>query len=170
MDVLKHKCTTILLMVLVFKFSVLITASASFSDLSIKCGECPCLNPCSQQQPPPLSPPPPSPPPPPPPVQYCNPPPPRFVYMAAISPPPPPRFVYVTGAPGNLYPTDDPFNLQIYSNASHDSLRILGAFVLVGLSALQLLVHSNMCVSTNNSMLKFVDQPCLNRLAAIDTV
>ncbi|KAI3462599.1 hypothetical protein Pfo_019262 [Paulownia fortunei] len=145
MHVLKYKWTRIVLMVLAFfLFSVLITASATFStkvdevpDPSIKCGECPCVNPCSQQLPP-LPPPPP--PPPPPPMQYCNPPPPRFVYAAGVTPPPPPRFIYVTGAPGNLYPTDDPFNLQIYSNAAHDSIRNVGAFLLVGCSALQLLV------------------------------
>ncbi|GFP78829.1 hypothetical protein PHJA_000026400 [Phtheirospermum japonicum] len=106
-------------------------------DLSIKCGECPCVNPCSQNLPPP---PPPSPQPPP--VQYCYPPPPpRFVYRTGIPPPPPTRFIYVTGAPKKLYPSDDPFNLQIYSNAAIVSFRNLGAFLLVlGCSAIQLMV------------------------------
>ncbi|KAK4426564.1 hypothetical protein Salat_1425000 [Sesamum alatum] len=142
-------------MVLVLQFSVLITASVSFAtkvdddipDPSIKCGECPCGNPCNQQLPPPplppSSPPPPPalppPPPPPPPEQYCSPPPPppRFVYTASTSPPPPPRWIYVTADPRNSHP----FNLQIYSNAAHDRLRNFRAFPLVScIAALILLV------------------------------
>lgn len=104
-------------------------------DPSIKCGECPCLNPCSQQPrpfqppsppPPPLYCSPPPPPPPPPPTQFCSPP--AFV-------PPPPRFIYVAG---NLYPTNnDPFNLQIYSRVAHTAAC---TFLLLGCSVLQLLV------------------------------
>ncbi|GKV47110.1 hypothetical protein SLEP1_g54035 [Rubroshorea leprosula] len=61
-----------------------IIAVPQVPDTEMKCGECPCVNPCSQQ-----SKPPPPPPPPPPKSIYCNP-------LA----PPPPRFVYVTGVPG----------------------------------------------------------------------
>ncbi|CAN0913741.1 hypothetical protein LINGRAHAP2_LOCUS28117 [Linum grandiflorum] len=79
----------------------------------IKCGSCPCVNPCTQLAPPPQPPPSPPPPPPPspPPPPYCAPivppppppppsppppcpPPPRFVYVDYRPPPPPPRFVY----------------------------------------------------------------------------
>lgn len=95
--------------------------------VSIKCGECACVNPCSSQQVPP--PPPPPPPPPKASTEYCPPvvpvpPPPRFIYytglpnnQVALPAPPPPRFAYVTGPPGELYPTD-PFNLQIYSGGA----------------------------------------------------
>lgn len=52
-------------------------------EVGIKCGSCPCVNPCA-------------PPPPPPPPKNCNP---------SPLPPPPPRFIYVTGIPG-VYQTD----------------------------------------------------------------
>lgn len=134
---------------IVFQFPVLISASATFSskvdhvphEPSIKCGECPCVNPCSQQ--PVALPSPPPPPPPAYPAQYCTPPPPPPPPPKLVYAPPPPRFIYVTGGPGNLYPTDDPFNLLIYSNAPNQySLLKLGAFLLVGFSAIQLLVFS----------------------------
>ncbi|XP_021904597.1 probable inactive serine/threonine-protein kinase slob2 [Carica papaya] len=64
-------------------------------DPEIKCGACPCVDPCAQLPPPPPPPPSPPPPPPPPKTVYCNP-------VA----PPPPRFIYVTGVPGQLYYTD----------------------------------------------------------------
>ncbi|CAI0451534.1 unnamed protein product [Linum tenue] len=98
----------------------------------IKCGSCPCVDPCSQLPPPPPSPPPPPPPPPP---LHCTPlsppppppPPPRIVY---VKPPPPPRFVYVTG---------DPYDVDLYSgggrNVIDDGLMIIkvGVGLLVGL-------------------------------------
>ncbi|KAK4360601.1 hypothetical protein RND71_019553 [Anisodus tanguticus] len=122
-------------------------------DPSIKCGECPCRNSCSQQ----LTPPPPSPSPPKPintncpPVIQQNipsppPPSPRFIYftappviqqnMPSPRPPPPPRFTYFTAPPGNLYSTD-PFNLQIYSVAVTSCNSLL---LLVGCGILELLV------------------------------
>ncbi|KAI3451821.1 hypothetical protein Pfo_008486 [Paulownia fortunei] len=126
MHVSMYKWTRTLVTLLILQFSsILIRQSASFStkvddlpDPSIKCGECPCVNPCSQQQPTP-------PPPPPLPMQYFS--------------PPPPRFVYVTGPPGNLYPSD-PFNLQIFSDAAYNSLKITTFLLVVVFSALQLLV------------------------------
>ncbi|KAE8702197.1 Detected protein of unknown function [Hibiscus syriacus] len=75
----------------------------------IKCGACPCVNPCSQQS----LPPPPLPPPPPPRFTYYSslppPSPPMFTYYNSLPPPPPspPRFFYVTDVPGPLY-TEDP--------------------------------------------------------------
>ncbi|KAL8034400.1 hypothetical protein ABFX02_12G025800 [Erythranthe guttata] len=134
MRILTFKRTPIILLtVLVFQLSVSVNTFSTEVDreifpepISIKCGECPCVNPCSHQ----------SPPPPPPPEnrgRYCSPPPPSPVYVAAETiPPPPPRFNYVTGAPGNLYPTDDPFNLMVYSNAAINHYLInVGIFLLV---------------------------------------
>lgn len=98
----------------------------SVPNPSIKCGSCPCVNPCSQQLPPP-------PPPPPPPTttkipatQYCSPqtpPPPRFIYVTGPQTPPPPRFVYVSGPPEDLYRTD-PFNLVVYAGAGRGTSRV----------------------------------------------
>ncbi|XVE72187.1 hypothetical protein DITRI_Ditri11bG0018800 [Diplodiscus trichospermus] len=80
----------------------------------IKCGTCPCVNPCGQQS---LPPPPPPPRPPPPRFTYCNPPP--------VSPPPP-RFYYVTGVPGQLYTTDpDHDRWTFFSNAGRNVVGIL---------------------------------------------
>lgn len=92
----------------------------------IKCGSCPCVNPCVQQLPPP-------PPPPPPKTQYCSP---------NVLPPPPPRFVYVTSLPeqpyqANIIPNN---NWQYYYSAARRinlELRIL--LLSVGFCVLQLL-------------------------------
>ncbi|KAL8528936.1 hypothetical protein ACS0TY_006418 [Phlomoides rotata] len=112
MFVLMNKWSRILLLL------ALITATTTSStrvddddvDPSIKCGKCPCVNPCTQQ----IIPPPP--------------------------PPPPPRFVYMTFSPGNLYPTDDPFNLHMYSNAPNHSLNVVRVFLLVGLFVFQMIL------------------------------
>ncbi|KAL6512935.1 hypothetical protein OROHE_019725 [Orobanche hederae] len=144
MKALMNKQAIIVLIALVVQFSTLTTANPTLRvkiqempDPGIKCGECACVNPCIQQQPPQ---PPPQPSSLPPPVGYCNPPPSRLVYTAGASPPPPPRFIYATGDPKNLYPIDDPFDLQIYTNATNDSLRHSWGFLLVGCSALLFLV------------------------------
>lgn len=136
------KWSRILLIILLIPIATRVTYSTKVDDSininpSIKCGECPCLNPCNQQLPPPLPPPPPPPycsppppPPPPPPAQYCSPTPPAPALV-----PPPPRFIYVTG---NLHPTNDPFNLQIYSRVAHTAACTF--LLLLGCSALHLLL------------------------------
>lgn len=123
-------------------------------NVSIKCGECPCGNPCNQLLPPP--PPAASPPP-----KYCppqtqpqpqpqpqSPPPPRFIYYTGLPqqsnnniPPPPPRFSYVTGPPGNIYPPD-PFNLEIYSKATTTRRNNNNNILFVGCGLLQILLVS----------------------------
>lgn len=127
--------------------------TVSVHNVSIKCRECPCVNPCSQVLPPPPPPPPPQPSPPPPPpmtTQFCppqvqTPPPPRFIYYTGLPeqsiPPPPPRFSYVTGPPGNdLYPTD-PFNLEIYSEATRN-IQEAALILFAGCGLLQILLVS----------------------------
>ncbi|KAI3733856.1 hypothetical protein L6452_13314 [Arctium lappa] len=65
----------------------------STDDQQIKCGGCPCNNPCNTNPPPP----PPSPPPPP---KKPSPTP------GFNCPPPPSSYIYINGPPGNLYPVD----------------------------------------------------------------
>ncbi|KAL2241440.1 leucine-rich repeat extensin-like protein 1 [Sesamum indicum] len=122
----------ILLLILQSSFS---TKADYVPDPSIKCGECPCVSPCS--------PPPPSLPLPPPTMVYVSPPPPQFVYETGLTPPPPPGFVYETGPPGNVYPSDNPFDLAIYSNSAHTNSLMIGILFLtvVVVSTLQLLVY-----------------------------
>ncbi|XP_059295678.1 leucine-rich repeat extensin-like protein 3 [Lycium ferocissimum] len=119
-------------------------------DPSIKCGECPCGKPCSQQLTPPPTPPKPINTNCPPVIQQNmpapQPPSPRFIYSTAppviqqnnpsLRSPPPPRFTYFTAPPGNLYSTD-PFNLQSYSGAVTSCNSLLP---LVGCGILELLV------------------------------
>ncbi|KAL6286771.1 hypothetical protein ACE6H2_011161 [Prunus campanulata] len=101
-------------------------------DTGIKCGSCPCVNPCEQQQL--LPPPPPSPPPPPPPkaptttTQDCTPNNP-YVTPNPYVPPPPPRFVYVTGLPGDVYQ----YQTDAYYSAAPRHLYNLGLLLLVTL-------------------------------------
>ncbi|XP_021296775.1 probable pathogenesis-related protein ARB_02861 [Herrania umbratica] len=81
----------------------------------IKCGTCPCVNPCDQQSLPPPPPPPPSPPPPP-----------RFIYCDPVpTTPPPPRFYYVTGVPGQLYTADADDRWTFFSSAGRNVVGIL---------------------------------------------
>lgn len=115
-------------------------------DTSIKCGECPCVNPCTQQQPPP---------PPPKITQYCPPqlipqnipPPPRFYYFTGPQvqyqqTPPPPRFSYVIGGPqGKLYPTE-PFTLEIYNGATFScNVQLVGLLLPMICGMLEILVY-----------------------------
>ncbi|KAJ4848315.1 hypothetical protein Tsubulata_003703 [Turnera subulata] len=90
-------------------------------DAGIKCGSCPCVNPCAQLVPPPPPPPPPPSPPPPKSTTYCPP-------LA----PPPPRFVYVTGEPGTVYETDpyDWFYNSAGQNFVHWLLILVGMVIL----------------------------------------
>ncbi|CAI9110595.1 OLC1v1010649C1 [Oldenlandia corymbosa var. corymbosa] len=147
--VLKMKLTMILFLVNLVAIHANSNENNDRADLvesmpktSMKCGECPCGNPCSQELPPP-SPPPPAPAPPPKTTQNCAPPPPRFYYFSnpgdqtaqAVTPPPPPRFTYIIGGgpPGNLYPTD-PYSLEIYNAATSNpssSAAFLGLFLFV---------------------------------------
>ncbi|KAJ6370898.1 hypothetical protein OIU77_001415 [Salix suchowensis] len=97
-------------------------------DAGIKCGSCPCVNPCGGlPPPPPPPPPPPHPPPPPPKTPYCTP-------LA----PPPPRFYYVTSVPGNLYETDPYYQWGLYDGARQNTATWL--LLLVGLGVIELLV------------------------------
>ncbi|TKY56734.1 phosphatidylinositol 4-kinase beta [Spatholobus suberectus] len=117
------------------KIDQLLVSQPTYTE--IKCGSCPCGNPCDEQL---LSPPPPPPsppplllpeisspqncdqsPPPPPPSQSPPPPPSR-----PPPTPPPPRFIYVTGVPGDAY-------ANYYSAAQN---RVVGLLLLAGLGAL----------------------------------
>ncbi|MFS8033565.1 hypothetical protein Hanom_Chr17g01571071 [Helianthus anomalus] len=114
-------------------------------DSSIKCGSCPCVNPCEQLPPPPSPPPPPPPlpcpppPPPPPPLPCPSPPPPppspppatQCCQPVVVKPPPPPRFIYVTSPPSSGY---HPYPLQIYSGVGGG---VTCWIVLVGCVVLQ---------------------------------
>uniref|UniRef100_A0A2N9J0F7 Uncharacterized protein n=1 Tax=Fagus sylvatica TaxID=28930 RepID=A0A2N9J0F7_FAGSY len=106
------------------------------ANTELKCGTCPCVNPCEQQQPPPPPPPPPPPlPPPPPPQTPKNP---SSQYFTPQAPPPPPRFIYFTGVPGNLYNTD-PYNTWVYYSGADRNV-IVGSPLLVGCGVLELIV------------------------------
>ncbi|XP_050259635.1 anther-specific proline-rich protein APG-like [Quercus robur] len=107
------------------------------ADTEVKCGSCPCSNPCVQQ--PPLPPPSPPPPPPPPSPTPNNP---STPYCPPLAPPPP-RFTYVTSVPGgNLYNTDP--NYPIYNtwvyHSSADRNMIVELLLLLGFGVLELLV------------------------------
>nr|GEX62795.1 putative reverse transcriptase domain-containing protein [Tanacetum cinerariifolium] len=112
-------------------------APQSPDDPSIKCGSCPCINPCDNQLPPPSPPPPPppppescpSPPPPPPPLPLPPPPPVVLCPPVVVVKPPPPRFIYVTNPPTNVY---HPFTLQIYSGGRRQYTGVNAWIVVVG--------------------------------------
>ncbi|KAF8030639.1 hypothetical protein BT93_E2930 [Corymbia citriodora subsp. variegata] len=104
------------------------TATFHATKSGIKCSTCTCLDPCGQQLslPPPPSPSPSSPPPPPPSPSPSPPlpppPPPKTTYCSPLPvTPPPPRFIYVTGAPGNVYSsnTNDDWHYY-YAGASRN--------------------------------------------------
>ncbi|KAJ0042303.1 hypothetical protein Pint_18630 [Pistacia integerrima] len=86
-------------------------------DSSIKCGTCPCVNPCDQLPPPP-------------------PPPPKTTYCPPLAPPPP-RFIYVTGMPGQIYQTAAD-TWGFYSRAECNVAKIL--LVVAGYGVLGLLI------------------------------
>ncbi|KAK7276268.1 hypothetical protein RIF29_17406 [Crotalaria pallida] len=141
---------TTLLFLFCISFSSLVEATTNSSkfDTEIKCGSCPCGNPCDEILPPP--PPPPSPQTPPPQLQpeplpeisspeNCDPPPPPPLLPPPPPPPsppppppsrppptpPPPRFIYITGMPADAY--------NYYSAAQN---RVVGLLVLACLQAL----------------------------------
>lgn len=111
-------------------------------DAEIKCGSCPCSNPCIQQ----LSPPPPPPPPPPPspctPTVSSRPPPPRFIYTMSSPAPPPPRFTYTTGVPGNLYEIDANNSWYYFSGTTGTRPGMAAVVVALGCGALHLMGFS----------------------------
>ncbi|KAL7606612.1 hypothetical protein Lser_V15G15010 [Lactuca serriola] len=90
------------------------TVSGGSPEDLIKCGGCPCNNPCYITSPPPPPPPTPplTPPPPPPPKMpsptpglNCPPPPTGGGYALG-----PPSYIYITGPPENLYPVNQYFS------------------------------------------------------------
>lgn len=94
----------------------------------IKCGSCPCVNPCSQSQPPP---------PPPPPKVQCSP-------AAANHPPPPPRFVYVTSVPeqpwqANIIPNNN--NWQYFYGAAETTAKNTHLLFSSVFSTIVILLH-----------------------------
>lgn len=104
------------------------------ADTEVKCGSCPCSNPCVQQPPPPPPPPPQPPTPKNPSTPYC---PPEDPFSPLA--PPPPRFSYVTSVPGgNLYNTD-PLNTWVFYSSA-DRNMIVGLLLLLGFGVLELIV------------------------------
>ncbi|KEH28250.1 hypothetical protein MtrunA17_Chr5g0435061 [Medicago truncatula] len=112
-------------------------------DVEIKCGSCPCGNPCDEQLSPPQPPPTPPPeslplpeysspinsnPPPSPPQQPSSPPPPPPRSRPPPTPPPP-RFIYVSGEPTDVY--------YYYSAAQN---RAVGFMVLACLGAMSITI------------------------------
>ncbi|XP_023772503.1 leucine-rich repeat extensin-like protein 6 [Lactuca sativa] len=87
------------------------TASSGAQDDQIKCGGCPCNQPCYTAAPPP-----------PPPPKKPSP-------TPSFNCPPPPSYIYITGPPGNLYPVD-PYS---HSSANRRVLVVPPLLVLVGL-------------------------------------
>ncbi|MFS8028748.1 hypothetical protein Hanom_Chr16g01514071 [Helianthus anomalus] len=110
-----------------------IKATYDSQDDQIKCGGCPCNNPCYTTSPPP--PPPPSPPPPkmstPTPglVNPCPPPP----ITGGGSGMAPPGYIYITGPPGDVYPVNPFFSGGSHRNlwATPRLLALLGVLVML---------------------------------------
>lgn len=109
------------------KTSLIPQEQVATANTEIKCGPCPCVDPCVQQFPPP----PPRPPPSPktqkhkPATQNCNP-------VMPLTPPPP-RFIYVTaGDPDNSYQPDHHDNYWNYYSGA-------GRHVVLGCTMLLLL-------------------------------
>ncbi|XXG83984.1 hypothetical protein AAC387_Pa10g1610 [Persea americana] len=131
MTLTEHRRRRNLLFVVVFVITSVIPISGDQPTVpspitaEIKCGSCPCGNPCGQQPPPPPppSPPPPSPPPPPtiPGIRYCPPPPPSRPYF------------YFSGPPGYVY-TVDPNYFPSGANRNLEKLmKVLVSFGLLWL-------------------------------------
>ncbi|CAK9317979.1 unnamed protein product [Citrullus colocynthis] len=113
------------------------TSSPQNPDAEIKCGSCPCSNPCVQQLPPPPPPPPPAPPCTP--TLPSRPPPPRFIYTSSSSPPPPPRFIYTTGVPGDLYQVDANNHWYYFSGTTGKRPAMAAVVVALGCGTLHLM-------------------------------
>ncbi|KAM3693906.1 hypothetical protein ACJW31_07G020100 [Castanea mollissima] len=146
-----HQKLLVMLLFLLISFSFPTSATVSQKldqtplplegDTEVKCGSCPCSNPCVQQPPPPPPPPSPCPPPPPLPPTPNNPSTDSTPYCPPFGPlaPPPPRFTYVTSVPGgNLYNTD-PLNTWVFYSSA-DRNMIVGLLLLLGFGVLELIV------------------------------